>query len=75
MISQSSHKSGRKAIPVRWTRVIKIDEMNSSNMDVFSIDEDMNHQYDEPSFLNRKKNKIQWNPLFDPREWWENTDD
>ena len=60
---------------MRWTRVVKIDEVYSSNIDVFSIDEDMNHEYDETNFLKRKKNKNQWKPFFDPREWWTNTED
>ena len=43
-------------------------------MEVFEIDTDLEHEYEEPRSLRRKSKKA-WEPLFDPKQWWRDNEE
>ena len=69
MKSNPSSKRGRKPIPLKWSRIIDIDEAGFEKHTGHDIDEDMENLEDE---VKRQKRRIkkEWAPLFHPKQWW-----
>ena len=61
-------------MPIRWTRIITVDEEEVDEVEVYAIDEDLEHEYEEPRGL-KKKSKKKWKAFFNPKEWWSTNED
>ena len=74
MKSKSSVRSGRRPLPIRWTRVISVDEAGADEQPVFSIESDLDVEYEKPGRL-PKRPKQYAKPLFYPKDWWRQQED
>jgi len=70
MKSKSSHRSGRRPLPLMWTRVISVEEIGAAEHEVFEIAEDKHVEYQQLRGL-PKGSKVNWKPFFDPKAFWE----
>ena len=69
MKSKSSARSGRRPIPLKWTRIISLDLHQLNEIKSYSVDEDLSSEYNLPAQLSKKK-KSNWKAFFDPRVFW-----
>jgi len=69
MKSVKSSKRGRPRIPLKWSRIIDVDEINHKRHKGFEIDEDFKSLEQELRQQSRRQKK-EWKPLFHPKHWW-----
>ena len=74
MKSKSSIRSGRRPIPIRWTRVVSLDKLESNEVETYPVEDDMLDEYRLPNQLSKKR-KAKWQPVFDPKEFWRSRDE
>jgi len=74
MKSKSTMRSGRRPIPIRWTRVVDVEEPLLDEMPAFTIEEDLDLEYNAPPRL-KKKGKADWKPIFEPNSFWKSLED
>ena len=77
MNSKSTNKSGRRAIPLLWSRVISLDQVQDGAARIFDeasmghpVDEDLEYE-PEISVPKAKRRAKQWAPLFLPKHFWQ----
>ena len=57
MQSMTSKRSGRRPIPVRWTRIISIDDLDGNDIKTFPINDDLDVEYELPKSNLKKRSK------------------